>query len=215
LRTLLCACCIVAFGISSYLLFNYITDYSYGNTPIESINKARGKNFVDYVIHEQSVLDGEIIFFLRKINDDQIVVSYEYVRKTWRGWKWIYGGGHSGSGMSLIEPSEVLGEPITYHFSNDQSHTEIGKTPFPMLHGIILNHDIKRVVVKDYKSGLERQAQIINIRDNFNLYFLFIDSNQGKKFDIITYNISGQKIYTKTIDEGLSSSLDSGDQESK
>ncbi|MGF7047843.1 hypothetical protein J2T13_002349 [Paenibacillus sp. DS2015] len=78
-----------------------------------------------------------------------------------------------------------------------------------MLHGITLNPDIKRVVVKDYKRGIERQAQIINIRDKFNLYFVFIDSNQGQKFDIITYNNSGQKIYIKTINEELTSTSNS------
>ncbi|MGF7050802.1 hypothetical protein J2T13_005352 [Paenibacillus sp. DS2015] len=76
MKKLLWASLIVVFGICCYFAFNFITDDSYSNTPINAINKVRGENFVDYVIHEQPTLDGEVIFFLRNINDDQIVVSY-------------------------------------------------------------------------------------------------------------------------------------------
>lgn len=211
MRKILWVCLLVALAVGGYFIFNFIKDNGdYSDTPIEAVNKIRGDNSVDYVIHEHAVSDGEVIFYLRNPNDDQIVVSHEYVRKTWRGWKYIFGGSHAGSGISLIEPDDARGDPFSYQFSRDLSDTEIGKTPFPMLHGIIMNPTIQRVVVKDYITGLERQAAIINLRDKFKLYYVFMDANQGLKFDIITYDNEGQMIYTKTIDDGIQNQADAG-----
>lgn len=188
-------------GLGIYFTINRTNDNEYSTTAVEAINKYRGENSVNYIIHEHQVKDGEIVFYLRNINNGQIVVSYEYVRKTKRGWKWVYGGGHSGSGLSLNNPGDFLGESLSYQFTRDLSDTEIGDNPFPMIYGIILNPDISRVVVKDYKNEMEKQATIINIRDKFNLYYVFLDPNQGEKFDIITYSADGKELYTKTIDE--------------
>jgi hypothetical protein len=192
---------LIAICVVSYLIYILKYEKDYSPTAIEAINKVRGDSAVNYLIHEHPVEDGKVIFYLRNINDNQIVVSHEYIRKSYRGWKWIFGGGHSGSGVSLINPSEVLGDPITYFYSNDLIEKEVGETPFPLIHGIILNPEISRVVVKDSHSGLERQATIINVRDKFNLYYVFLDSNQGEKFDIKLFDREGHELAVKTIDE--------------
>jgi hypothetical protein len=192
-------------GVVLFFLIGHYDSGKYSETVIEAIQNSRVYP-VNYVIHEEPVTDGKVVFCLRYLEDGGTVVNFDYVRKSLRGWQRIYGGGHSGSGISLENPDESLSkEPITDHFVRDLSHTEIGETPFPMLHGIILNSEISRVVAKDYNTGMERQAKIINLRDKFKLYFVFLNVSQGEKFDIIAFRDDGSVHYSKTIDANASS----------
>lgn len=186
-------------GLGIFLVFYWIND-DYSNTAIEAINNQRGKDSVNYLIHGHQVEDGELIFYLRNVNDGQIVVSFEYLTKTSRGWKWINGGEHSSSEVSLDNPGEsTLGKPITYQFVGDLKKTKNAEQSFSIIYGIILDPDIYRIVIKDYINGMEKQASIVTIRDKFNLYYVLLDSNQGQKFDIVAYSIDGKEIFRETI----------------
>jgi hypothetical protein len=193
-------------GVALYIFIDHYYDAGkYSETAIEAIQNARSYP-VNYIIHEEPVTDGKVVFFLRYLDDGGTVVTYDYVRKSWRGWQRIYGGGQSGSGISLENPDEsLLKEPVTDHFVRDLSRTEMGETPFPMLHGIILSSEVSRVVAKDYNTGQERQAKIINLRDKFKLYFVFLDVIQGEKFDIIAFRDDGSVHYRKSIDANATS----------
>lgn len=191
---------ILIIGLGIYLT-SYWSNNNYSKTAIDAINKYRGEDSVNYLIHEHQVEDGELIFYLRNINDGQIVVSFEYVMKTNKGWKWVNGGGHSGSGVSLDNPNDALGKPITNQFAGDLRNVEDGDQSFSMIYGIILRPNISRIVIKDYINGMEKQARIIHIRDKFNLYYVLLDSNQGQKFDIVAYSIDGKELYRETINE--------------
>jgi hypothetical protein len=184
----------ILLSIVIFIGYLFISDEP-SKTVVEAIEKQRGLGSVDYIMQQHPVSQGEVIFYLSNINDDQIVVSTEYVRKTWRGWKWIYGGGHSGSNIQLNSklPSR---NGFSYQYIRSTEGTEIGSSPFPMIYGVILDPDITRIVVKDYMSGLDRQAKIIEIKDRFKLYYSFLDEPQGKKFEIIGYSQEGTKIET-------------------
>lgn len=190
---------------------HYLQEDDSSPTIVEAIEKARDDNYVSYIIREVAFKDGVVVFFIRKTQDNSIQIVSEYVKKTGKGWKWGVGGGHSGSNLRLNSTdAEAHKQSFTYQYFPITEGTEFGKSPFPMIFGVVLNPDISRMVVKDSNRGLERQAEIVEVNKNFKLYYVFLDQIQGLKFDITGYNGEGLPIDTQSIDEGANSSFGSG-----
>jgi hypothetical protein len=70
-----------------------------------------------------------------------------------------------------------------------------------MICGVIVNPNISRIVVRDYQTGLEKQASIIEVSEKFKLYYVFLDESQGLKFDIIAYDQNSNVIKQETINQ--------------
>ena len=47
-------------------------------------------------------------------------------------------------------------------------------------------------------TGLEKQAEIIEVERNFKLFYVFVDKAQGTKFDIIGYAADGSIKHKET-----------------
>jgi hypothetical protein len=139
-----------------------------------------------------------------KQGDGGILIASEYVKKTRSGWKWVTGGGHSGSNLRLdLTDAEASKQSLTNVYFPSTDGTGFGKSPFPMIFGVVLNPEISRMVIKDSNQRLERQAEIVEVNKNFKLYYVFLDPNQGKKFDITGYNESGTVVKAEAIDESV------------
>lgn len=168
---------------------------------VEAIEKVRGDNYIDYIIHQQSVENGELVFFLHNINDGQIQVASEFVKKTGQGWKWGYGGSFGASNVRIdLTREEAKRETFYSQYFPSTKGTEFD-SPFPMIYGIILNPDFSRIVVKDYVAGVEKQTKVVEVNENFRLFYVLVDDVQGKKFDIIGFDHIGGILHTETIDE--------------
>lgn len=189
--------------LSAYLGYLYLRDDGSSKTIVDAIDKARGDNHVNYIIHQHPVNNGVVVFFLREFDDGQIHVASEFVKKTWKGWKWGYGGSFGSSNIRLdLTVEEAMEETFYSSYFRSTMGTEF-TSPFPMIYGVILNPDIARVVVKDYKTGLERQTKVVEVNRHFKLFYELIDDAQGNKFDIIAYDHVGEIIRRETIDEGI------------
>lgn len=199
MRKLLISSVVSLIGLLIILGFLHFRDGGSSDTVVEAIEKARDVGYVNYIIHEHPVQDGVVVFFLRNMNDGQISVNSEYVRRTRQGWIWGYGGGFSGSNVRLdLTEEEARKESFQSAFFHSTEGTEFD-SPFPMIYGVILNPDITRIVIKDYVKKLERQANIVEVNRNFKLFYLLLE--QGGKFDITAYEEDGKVIKVELIDE--------------
>ncbi|WP_141680346.1 hypothetical protein [Bacillus sp. FJAT-26390] len=59
------------------------------------------------------------------------------------------------------------------------------------------------MTAKDKVTGLEKQAELIEVERNFRLCYVFADKKQGMKFDIIGYSADGSVLHQETNDESL------------
>jgi hypothetical protein len=189
----------------------YLHDDESSATIVEAIEKVRGDGYVSYFIHEVPFKDGTVVFFLRYMKNNQPQLASEYVKRTRKGWKWGFGGAHSGSNLSLnLTDAEASKLTFTEQYFPSTEGTMFGKSPFPMLFGAILNGKITTLSVKDHRTGLEKQAEIVEVNDNFKLYYVFLDQRQGTKFDIMGKDGSGKILAQQTIDESNRSSGSAG-----
>ncbi|GAE05220.1 hypothetical protein [Paenibacillus sp. JCM 10914] len=104
-----------------YAGYAYIQDDEAKPTPVEAIEVVRGEGYVDYIIHQQPADEGEIIFFLRNIKDDNVVVNAEYVQKTRRGvdmgvrWRFYELGSKDKSTARRCAIFHILNDVFTKH----------------------------------------------------------------------------------------------------
>jgi hypothetical protein len=203
LKRILLVIALLLICLCTYLGYLYLREDDSSKSIVEAIEKARGDNYVNYIIHQQPVNNGMMVFFLRNFNDGQIQVSSGFVKKTRQGWKWSYGGSFGATNVRLdLSPEEAKGESFYSSYFPSTTGTEYD-SPFPMIYGVILNPDISRIVVRDYITGLERQTDVVEINKHFKLFYVLIDDAQGKNFDIIAYDHDGGILRTETIDQGL------------
>jgi hypothetical protein len=194
---------VVLFGIGFYWGYVYFDEEDSSESIVSAIEKVRGENFVNYLIHEAPVEGGRLVFFTRSINDGQIQTNAEFVKKTRHGWKWGYGGSFGSSNLRLdLTPEKAEQETFLSCYFPSTKGTEFS-SPFPMVYGVILNPHITSIVVKDYVTGLERQTEVVEVNEHFKLFYTLLDEEQGKKFELIGFNRQGEIVHTETIDEGM------------
>jgi hypothetical protein len=191
-------------GLSVYVYKGAYDGIGSSPSAVAAIEKQRGLGYVSYMIHEHAIPDGEIAFFIRNMPNDRINIGAEYVRKTSKGWNLGWGGSFGASNIRL-GLSDVEAGQETFHaeyFSSTEG-SEYGSSPFPMFFGVILNPDISRMTVKDYVTGMVKQAEIIEVERNLKLFYVLVDKTQGTKFDITGYAADGSVKHKKTTDESL------------
>ncbi|MEC0257723.1 hypothetical protein [Paenibacillus lautus] len=115
-------------------------------------------------------------------------LQVEYVRKTWIGWKWVWGGGYGiGESSQSVTALNYMGLPELDPIS----------TPFPMVFGDILDPSIKKVNVKI--RGESYNAKLTSAEAGRMIWFVFVPSPASIPFDIEGYNEEGTLIARKTI----------------
>jgi hypothetical protein len=196
-KVLLFSICIVL-GIGLFL-YIYLEQGS-AKTAVEAIEKSRGFHMDDIVL-QKDIEDGQVVFYLRKINDGQQVVSAEYVKKTLLGWKWVYGGGHSLPNYQGSNPDMIKEESWSAQYFPSTRSTEFGKSPFPMLFGVVKDSDINSIAVRDLKNLKEQKAEIVQTNGSLRFWYVFVTEQQGGKFAISAMSKDGTAVSAKTIDE--------------
>ncbi|MGN7358518.1 hypothetical protein ACTHPF_13175 [Paenibacillus sp. SAF-054] len=181
------------------LLYRYWNDDS-KPTPMEAIEQARTNTGMKVSLAEVDVENGIIVFY--KQNQS---INAEFVRKTRRGWKWGYGGGHTIPSYPNGVDTNKIDTYLSYQYFPGTDDTEFGSSPFPMLFGVLKNSNVSNIVVKDLVNNNEIKATIINGNQDYRIWYVFIDKDQDKKFIISTISDEGKVIADKTINEELDS----------
>ena len=167
------------------------------NTVVGAINNGlNGVSFgpVNYLIKELPINGGKIVFYIRNINDNQIVLDIRYVKKTLDGWKVTSYGGEMGGSSISYHPSEraINGMPILQMYLPKSNGVNLN----PMIVGTIADPNTSEIVIKN-KSGLERQANMIKVNDAFKIFYQFVNGKVGNPYNIIAYNSEGTVIKEK------------------
>ena len=169
------------------------------NTVVGAINKGlNGVSLgpVNYIVKELPTNGGKVVFYIRNINDNQIVFDIRYVKKTLYGWKVTSYGGEMGGSSISYHPSAraIKGMPILQMYLPKSNGVNLD----PMIVGTIADTNIREVVIK-YKSGLEKQANMIKVNDAFKIFHQFVNGKNGNSYNIITYHSEGTVLKQKKM----------------
>jgi hypothetical protein len=175
----------VAFGVDQYL-----KKVSSG-TAVGEIEQKRGP--IGELLEEKEVRDGEVVFYLRKDRDRAPVISADYVNKSFLGWKWAAGGGHTLPAASETETA------WSYQYIAATKGSFFNHSPFPLLFGSFSNPKITAVTLKSVQTGQETKAEVILSKENDRLWYAFIPEEQGKSFDLNGFASTGESVSVKHI----------------
>jgi hypothetical protein len=175
----------VIFGVSQYYKKAPV------GTAVEEIERKRGS--IGELLEEREVRDGEVVFYLRQDGERAPVLSADYVNKSFLGWKWATGGGHSLPAASAAETV------WSYQYLEATKGNFFNHSPFPLLFGTFNNPAITNVTIKSVQTGGETQAQVIATQGNVKLWYAFIAEEQGKSFELTGFAKTGEIISKKLI----------------
>ncbi|NDI35468.1 hypothetical protein [Chengkuizengella sediminis] len=183
--------------ISVWLFLNLKEDYS--ETPIKAIEKV--KNEVGFILHEIEVDDGKVLLYSTDTGEDSQVLNAEYVKKSWLGWKWGYGGVHSFPRYSE-HTIDMSIDPISYMYFPSTKGTPVGDTPFPMFVGVLNNPDIDSISLLSHLTGEE---EIVNIIEGpgYKIWYLFVTKEQGFEFTLKLLSSEGKVLHKEYINEAF------------
>jgi hypothetical protein len=177
----------VAFGVSQNL------KKSSSGTAVEEIEQKRGA--IGELLEEKEVRDGEVVFYLRQNGDRAPVLNADYVNKSFLGWKWAAGGGHSLTAATEIETA------WSYQYMAATKGTFFNHSPFPLLFGTFNNPAISTVTLKSALTGQETKAEVILSKGKVMLWYAFISEEQGKSFELTGLTSTGEIVSVKHISE--------------
>jgi hypothetical protein len=163
-----------------------------GKTPEEAVQKVR-QFPVMQVIHKESVDGGVLLFIKRFYQKEGSDLQIEYVRKTWLGWKWVWGGGYGIGGSTTVKAM------LNYMV---MPKIEGINTPFPMVVGEVLDPSIKSVniVVNGQRPGVYA-AKSAGSEVGHTIWFSFLPLSVSPPFEIEALNARGDIVVRKTIND--------------
>jgi hypothetical protein len=163
-----------------------------GKTPEEAVQKVR--HFLTMqVIHKESVDGGVLLFIKRFYQKEGRDLQIEYVRKTWLGWKWVWGGGYGIGGSTTV--NAMLNYMV-------MPKIEGINTPFPMVVGEVLDPSIKNVIiVVDGQSPGVYAAKLAGSEVGHTIWFTFLPQSVSTPFEIEALNSKGDIIARKTTND--------------
>jgi hypothetical protein len=162
-------------------------------TAVEEIEHKRGA--ISELLEEKEVRDGEVVFYLRQDGDRAPVLNADYVNKSFLGWKWAAGGGHSLPAASKIETA------WSYQYLAATKGSFFNHSPFPLLFGTFNNSAITAVTLKSAHTGQESKAEVILSKGKDSIWYAFISEEQGRSFDVTGFTSAGEIISVKHIFE--------------
>jgi hypothetical protein len=164
----------VGFGVYQYVKKDSV------HTAIEEIERVRGP--IAELLEEREVRGGEVVFYLSQGRAGEKVVSADFVQKSFLGWKWANGGGHSIPADSSW----------SYQYMPAIKGSTWGDSPFPLIFGTFGNPEIVSVRVKNIKSSEVHTAVVIPTQGKEKLWYAFIQDEQGSSFDIMGLSSTGE-----------------------
>ncbi|MDF2647502.1 MAG: hypothetical protein K0Q73_3307 [Paenibacillus sp.] len=169
-----------------------------GATPDEAVHKFWGTPWTT-VIHREPVKGGMLVFIKRDFSEDSDSLRIEYVRKTWLGWKWVYGGEYSiGIDMSSKPSIAYMSMPSIIGI----------RSPFPMLFGSIIDPSIKQVTISSSSNkDREYKAKLVNAKERQTIWLAFLPSDAAVPYEISALNTQGDLVGSQIINDSRGSGL--------
>ncbi|MEK3792816.1 hypothetical protein MKX42_13890 [Paenibacillus sp. FSL R7-0204] len=160
-----------------------------GDSPEEAVRLFRESDSMT-VVHKETVGRGELVFLTRSGQQEGGDLQVEYVRKTWLGWKWVWGAGY-GLGE---EPS-----PAAMNYMRVPEIEQVS-TPFPMVFGEVLDPNIDQIIIQQKEAGTDKsEAKLITAASGRTIWFAFQPATAGVPFEIEGLDQAGKIIATKVI----------------
>jgi hypothetical protein len=185
---------ILLFVIVIGLGMSYFLKAGSSASAVDEIIKVRGP--ISELVEEREVSDGAIVFHLRKQSDGQQVVVADYVKKTFIGWKWSTGGGHTLSAYTgAVEKLKADAEWSMQYLPAPQGFLG-SNSPFPLLFGAITSADISSIVVKNLKTGSEQKAKIKPSQSPLRVWYAFVQG-EGDPYELSALSSTGQVLSVK------------------
>jgi hypothetical protein len=184
---------IAAVGLGFYA---YFKNQSAG-TAIEEIERVRGS--IGQLLEEKEVRSGEVVFYMRQNGQGAAIVNADFIKKTFLGWKWSAGGGHTlpeTAGAADQSKAQTL---WSYQYMSALKGTLSSDSPFPLLFGTLNDIQITSVRVKDVKSGQDVKAEMISAKNGIKLWYAFVPWEQDREFELTGYSDSGEAKSVKRI----------------
>lgn len=159
-----------------------------GKTPEEAVQKFRGNDSPNRVIYQEPVEEGVLVFTNHPEKEDTTNLQVEFVRKTWLGWKWVWGGGFGSSKSNAA---------LKY-----MSMSKLDKlsTPFPMIFGNVLDPSIKSITADTKESGVIK-AKLITVNPDKTIWFVLIPSTAVPPIAIKGFNQEGKLVADEIIND--------------
>lgn len=167
-----------------------------GDTPQDALQQLGRLQSTEEVIYRETV-EGGVLLFMTRPNADASNLRVEYIRKTWLGWKWVWGGG-----FSMSEPLQTKAA-LNYMNMPKLDHVS---TPFPMVFGEIRDSSINNITA-EIKGAEKHHAKLAEAGPNKKIWFVFLPSSAFTPFDIEGLNAEGARIAHKTISDPNDSDL--------
>ncbi|MFD0618883.1 hypothetical protein ACFQZR_15575 [Paenibacillus sp. GCM10027629] len=186
----------VVFVGAGVFIYLYIQDESTAS-PHEAIAHRIGTG---QIYEEIDVPKGRLIFYSRGSS-----IYADFVKESWKGWKWGYGGGHT---IPVYKQQAGKYEHVDFSSQYFPSIRGMGLyMPYPMLFGVITNPNVAYISVLSKQTGDNfRTAILSNGRDPYRIWFLRLDEVQGKQFEISAVSSKHQILDVVELDEGSSPS---------
>jgi hypothetical protein len=189
----------VAGLLAAILALFYVSDDA-AASPQQAISRVRTAPGWT-IIAQRPVPSGVIAFTYRPDNDGGIYGA-EYLRRTWRGWRWGFGGMHSASlPLATYSPQRQLDWGWTEQYFPDTSGTMFGRTPFPMLYGTIRDARIAAVEVLVIATGQVKRTELLQGADGSRIWMLLLPKSDGARFELRAVGRAGTVVSVKQVDE--------------
>ncbi len=146
-------------------------------------------------LYIEPVSNGVLVLHRRFFKEDGFDINVEFLRWTWRGWKWTWGGSYGG-GIG-VEPKGMFVE----YFENPDEYLQT-TTPFPILFGAVTNKEIRTLQITDSANYTEEVSLIIDPRkpnDDQRSWFAKIPREAGKELTITGLGTSGETITERKL----------------
>lgn len=162
-----------------------------GSSPEEAVRLFRKSDSMT-VVHQEAVGRGELVFLTRSGNQMGGDLQVEYVRKTWLGWKWVWGAGYGMDTESGVSAMNYMRLPEIEQVS----------TPFPLVFGEVLSPSIRHIVLQQKEAGTDKsEAKLVTAASGRTIWFAFQPATAGVPFEIKGTDEDGGVIASKMITE--------------
>lgn len=163
-----------------------------GDTPEQAVMKFRDIP-ANQVIHQEAVDGGVLLFTKRSDRKDGTDLGIEFVRKTWLGWKWVYGGGY---GLSAL-----TGQKEAINYMSIPRYKGIDG-PFPIIYGQITDRSITGIqAAVGGDGGGEYNAKIINEGVEQRIWYVLFPGASNAPYKIEAFNGEGTVVASKTLND--------------
>ncbi|MGO4107399.1 hypothetical protein [Paenibacillus sp. YAF4_2] len=161
-----------------------------GKTPVEAVRKFRGIGN-NHVISQEKVDGGAILFYKNNEHKEGTDLQIEFVRHSWLGWKWVWGGGYS---ISNGADSDVA---LNYM---SMPRIKAIHGPFPIVFGQVMNSSIDTVTFSfGGEDTATYDAKLIPIGSEERLWYVVLPASATAPYKIDARNADHKLIASTTF----------------